>query len=769
HDLWTGTLAQVRLDPIKYAAIGDSVAIDYVRILEPSGPAPEVGFWEFNREGDAEGWRYTRGVEDAEVINGELRGTISDCDPQLKSLTHLGLNGDEKALVEIGYTINSTYDLAQFYWGEGDLVPGSGGRGIEFNVISDGQFHVAAFDFSTHPNWGGTINQFRLDPLKTPAMGDTVAIDHIRVRDTSSFSDPLELQWEFETAGDAEGWSTAGFGTTSVMGGQYRAELVGPEGVYISPNEVRWNPQKYTELLLGIRAYSSGDLYRLGRLQWSAGEEDPVLSSRGMDFQTLADGELHEMVLYLGGQPTWEEGYLSNLAIMPLRDGVTGESIHLDYVRLMEPETVWDFETEGVLEGWSASDDLTNVSVSGGMLQANVIGTHPTLVQDFVEPVNSEIYNKLEITYQAISSSISGAIGWAREGEELGSLGQIQDFEVLGDGQLHTILVSMAKNVAWYGSIESLSVELPSTAQVGDTLEVESIRLLSGDGDVWVEDPDPEATKDTSFTARNKLAFSVGNEIWYFVEDLFILDPVANTWTQKAREWPTELLGGTATADAVYVLGTYGRLWKYDRATQIWSRAVDAPEGTDPVGMTSAQDRVFTFGMQIMEYNPAFDTWVQLLTLPESFAQNNLAAIGEIIYLTSATHIYKYSPEWNELSVEHVMNPERPERVVTACLGKLYFTGGPKPTEKMEMYDPSTGVFSQKADLVRPRTQHAAAGLNDVIYVFNGYNTVRRWVPDQWVPPIPGDIIPGHWVTVYYDHTVVGRYHPEAPKYATVR
>ncbi|MBN1586048.1 MAG: hypothetical protein JW937_01310 [Candidatus Omnitrophica bacterium] len=151
--------------------------------LGTGGPQPAGVAWEFNTEGDAEGWAPIRGLGSVQVSGGFLRAVVTDTNPHLRTGAGSQLDASEYQTLRLGYTLTSSDSQAQFMWGPEGVMPGSGGRWISFDVIADGVSREAVVDLSRNPAWTGIADRFRLDPLHRPEIGDSVAIDYIRIEE----------------------------------------------------------------------------------------------------------------------------------------------------------------------------------------------------------------------------------------------------------------------------------------------------------------------------------------------------------------------------------------------------------------------------------------------------------------------------------------------------------------------------------------------------------------------------------------------------------
>jgi hypothetical protein len=165
---WNGTITQLRLDPTETTG---SFAIDYIRILKP------VGFsWEFENDGDANGWVATQEITDLQVSRGNLTGQSTGNDPILFG-QQFTIDANGFSSIEIRMKATSG-EAAQIFFTTSSDTFFDEAKSLRFIINGDGQFHTYVLDMSSNPGWKGAIVQFRLDPTEAPASFE---VDYIRI------------------------------------------------------------------------------------------------------------------------------------------------------------------------------------------------------------------------------------------------------------------------------------------------------------------------------------------------------------------------------------------------------------------------------------------------------------------------------------------------------------------------------------------------------------------------------------------------------------
>jgi hypothetical protein len=128
--------------------------------------------WEFETDGDAEGWAATNQLEPFTVSGGILRTRSTGGDPYMVHGRPLALDATRGLTVEVVMT-TSIGGPAQLFW----TVPGGG-----FAEARSTRFTAEPGPERTYliaiPPQAGAVTGLRLDPLTTPGE---IAIQSIRV------------------------------------------------------------------------------------------------------------------------------------------------------------------------------------------------------------------------------------------------------------------------------------------------------------------------------------------------------------------------------------------------------------------------------------------------------------------------------------------------------------------------------------------------------------------------------------------------------------
>lgn len=132
--------------------------------------------WEFNTDGDAEGWSANGNVAGLEIKEGVLAGRSTGHDPVLQVS---GLEIEADRLHRLVFRLRSDRNQrVQVFWAT-SLAPMSEATSMAIATVGDGQFHDYEIDLGQSPHWRGLVRALRIDPATEP--GVKFAIDFIRL------------------------------------------------------------------------------------------------------------------------------------------------------------------------------------------------------------------------------------------------------------------------------------------------------------------------------------------------------------------------------------------------------------------------------------------------------------------------------------------------------------------------------------------------------------------------------------------------------------
>jgi len=135
--------------------------------------------FQFNRDGDAEGWGRQSGMSAPVIADGTMRATIGGNDPHI-SRGMLRVPADTHSALKVRMRITGGADEAQVFWGTADEPGFRDDKFLNFAIVPDGEWHEYTIPVGEHEKWRGQqIVALRLDPSVGGAVGETVEIDSI--------------------------------------------------------------------------------------------------------------------------------------------------------------------------------------------------------------------------------------------------------------------------------------------------------------------------------------------------------------------------------------------------------------------------------------------------------------------------------------------------------------------------------------------------------------------------------------------------------------
>jgi N-acetylneuraminic acid mutarotase len=194
----------------------------------------------------------------------------------------------------------------------------------------------------------------------------------------------------------------------------------------------------------------------------------------------------------------------------------------------------------------------------------------------------------------------------------------------------------------------------------------------------------------------------------------------AHPWIQGAPfpEPSEEVLGATA-GGKLYVFAGLAPGWKpkamvfeYDPASNQWAKKRPMRLASHHVAFASLNNRIYAFGgfsypatgapgwnavNSAWEYDPATDEWKELAPMPTRRGAAAAGVANGKIYVTGGA---------NSLPgvTENGIHPARPHNVVATA----------------EQYDPATNAWKTVRSLLLARNHHVAVGVGDKVYVIGG-------------------------------------------------
>lgn len=153
----------------------DWVPADVGQTIKQSVAMPFRTAWEFNTDGDPEGWGPMMGLEEFQVRGGCMTARTATRDPAFSVNVRFDTRRFDRMIVRMKLDKGTR---AQLFW-RPQGASESEQTSLAFATVPDGQFHEYLLELGAVQTWQGKITGLRLDPNSEP--GAHVQIDFIRL------------------------------------------------------------------------------------------------------------------------------------------------------------------------------------------------------------------------------------------------------------------------------------------------------------------------------------------------------------------------------------------------------------------------------------------------------------------------------------------------------------------------------------------------------------------------------------------------------------
>lgn len=160
-------------------------------------------WWQFNTDGDMEGWTAQQQVSNVAVSGGFLRFDITGGDPILLSPS-TSIIASETPYIHVRMKNGTNRTMAQFFWTNTNGGPGTAGNDITFTLsTNDTEPKDYVIDMRQASGWTGVISQLRFDPVASASSGH-MDVDYIAAWPTADPPVADETAPVITLVGDAE-------------------------------------------------------------------------------------------------------------------------------------------------------------------------------------------------------------------------------------------------------------------------------------------------------------------------------------------------------------------------------------------------------------------------------------------------------------------------------------------------------------------------------------------------------------------------------------
>jgi hypothetical protein len=318
--------------------------------------ADDFGF-EFNNDGDNEGWTGKNFSSGPATTNGELSG-IHAPDPQFKR-EGLRFAGSEITGLFIKVPASQAGNL-QLFWprvGSGAVF---GPVNVAYAPANSDQ--VLFIDLAENTDWtGARISDLRIDP--SSGNGQSSAIDWIRGtngdRDGDGSADSYELSagrnpfdatdlaFEFNTDGDFENWTGGNqILNPEVSDGAFKgtAGTIDPKRVHSS---FSFSGATVTGVIVRIRSSANGS----AQLFWAREGANAFSGTRSLTQSYDSAGNFQTLLFDFSAEPEWLEQMITQLRFDPTNE--SNAFFEIDAIR----GTDGDYDNDGIADSIEGTGD----------------------------------------------------------------------------------------------------------------------------------------------------------------------------------------------------------------------------------------------------------------------------------------------------------------------------------------------------------------------------------------------------------------------------
>ncbi|WP_139993484.1 Ig-like domain-containing protein [Paenibacillus paridis] len=441
----------------------------------PAISANSVVSWEFNTDGDSEGWSVLKQIVSAGVSDGSFTGTSNNTDPGIISADHLGIRAEDVPYLKIRMKNDANdIDGRVFFTTEldGDWNE-TKAMGFYVNPQDDGytDYYVEMW---RNKSWKGNIRQIRIDPISATGK---ISIDYIRAVADDSTDIKLYLD------------------------GKRRSFSQPP----LVLDNVPMIPIKDVWLLMGVKS------------EWDAAAQKLIgVSAKGGSVHELAVGSMaalkdgqsvaldHSPVLLPNGTVLAPLTYLRHAFGSTVSwDDITGK------IGIYPGGVLWDFE---FADGWTANGQIEDSVVLGGTFDGVSLGvsgaTEPAISSPDLLELDAASIKRIRVKLRNGTAGNEARIYYTVNGDTAWNELKMISSYILPNEPLYREYVFDATAAAgWTGVIRQIKI-VPTRSSGDfslDSVQLDTETSLSILGDNLVTDPGMEGKTLSAMTQNTAL------------------------------------------------------------------------------------------------------------------------------------------------------------------------------------------------------------------------------------------------------------------------
>lgn len=135
----------------------------------------------------------------------------------------------------------------------------------------------------------------------------------------------------------------------------------------------------------------------------------------------------------------------------------------------------WEFATDGVAEGWGATNDVTT-SVANGSMSITNTGNDPYIVSSDFQTIDAGRYDVIQVRMANATTATTAEIFFRRSTDTAFASDRSVVFAVNPNSAMTTYTVVMSSSPQWNGTVETLRLDPPGL--VGGSSAIDWVRLI---------------------------------------------------------------------------------------------------------------------------------------------------------------------------------------------------------------------------------------------------------------------------------------------------
>lgn len=455
--------------------------------------------WDWNNEGNTEGWAKNENIADEAVSNGHYTLNISGGDAYITS-PQLSFDAASYPKMELTYRNETGDSNAQVFWtcSDGGWAPQ---RSLGFSTITDGDWHTVTVDLSQSSYYTGKITQLRLDPAQD--VNGLFEIDKLRFIPSGENAS----YWNFNALGNFENWSAnTEMDSCVVNDSSMTMKFSGQADPFITNTVSSIDTAIYEKLVL---TYRNDTDCTTSEFYWTAlGEGFNAVKMK--QIETVNDGDWHHLIVDLSTEDAWADT-VKGLRFDPVKSA--SGTFEIDRIVLasqnapidtgatnVKSAVSWDFTKPHEGCGWTECNNVAGTGVVDGAIYFHIESASDPFVYGPEMTLDASTYKKLEIRYRSFIDNNKAQIYWKKNNTDFNHADSIA-FELDNSGNWNNIIVDISSYANWSDIITQLRFDFAESGS--GLIEIDKIRFIS----------EIEA-KDTTCTVKG------GNTtVWNFLTD----------------------------------------------------------------------------------------------------------------------------------------------------------------------------------------------------------------------------------------------------------